>query len=81
MHYDLDVLAEKRTWRERIYGILHRFYYSNWFAIPMTYFIGSSVYGIIQQSGLGRALHILILGVWLFNLYQWGKYKWEHKNV
>ena len=80
MHYDLDVVPEKRNWGERIYGILHRFYYSNWFVIPLTYFIGSSVYSIFNQSGLGRALNILLLGLWLFNLYQWGKYKWEHKS-
>ena len=74
------VAPEKRTWLDRLNAVCRWFYKSVWFAVWCLIFIGLNVDSLIKEAGGLRWVAVCLLGLFVFNLYHWGKDRWKKKR-
>ena len=76
----LIILPVKRSWWSRYKGFCKWVFESKWWAVVCLCVIAWEIFSASTQTGFGRWFSVVLVGVWCYNLWLWGKHKWGNRN-
>ena len=76
----MTIEPEKQTLWSRYKDFCKRVFESKWWAVVCLCFIAWEIFSASMQTGFSRWFSVGLVGLWCYNLWIWGKHKWQNRN-